>query len=148
MSGGSRRIRSIDSARPPHHRLERRLDRLFVYGSLREGQKARSLVADRIARWETASLPVRSTRCARLPRLYRRHAGRVIGELVWLTDLPATLEVLDDYEGRDFARVVRRSSAPPARRMELDLRARGSDEIRTERGSITRLGAPCLAPLR
>ena len=32
---------------------------------------------------------------------------RVVGELLWLTELPATFGLLDAYEGEDFARVIK-----------------------------------------
>jgi gamma-glutamylcyclotransferase (GGCT)/AIG2-like uncharacterized protein YtfP len=32
---------------------------------------------------------------------------RVFGELLWLTELPATFGLLDAYEGQDFARILR-----------------------------------------
>ena len=32
---------------------------------------------------------------------------RVVGELLWLSDLPATFGLLDAYEGTDFARMLR-----------------------------------------
>src|SRR5215468_3228447 len=62
------------------------LDRLFVYSTLRTGQTARSLITNLVE----ADLPC-----------------RVIGEVLWLTDLPATFGLLDAYEGDDFARVIR-----------------------------------------
>ena len=34
--------------------------------------------------------------------------GRVIGEVIWLTELAATFGLLDAYEGTDFARVIRK----------------------------------------
>lgn len=36
-----------------------------------------------------------------------RGPGRVIGELLWLTELPATFALLDAYEGEEFARVIK-----------------------------------------
>jgi gamma-glutamylcyclotransferase (GGCT)/AIG2-like uncharacterized protein YtfP len=111
------------------------LDRLFVYATLREGQTARSLIANQITRSVNASTTgaiyafpigyagfvevneamneasatgVRS-RTASPGEQERAPAGsmRVIGELVWLAELPATLGLLDAYEGQDFARVIK-----------------------------------------
>src|SRR5258706_12957048 len=112
------------------------LDRLFVYGTLRQGQTARSLVANQIARcmkaWTTGSIyafpmghpgflegdgtgrpederpgPGRTDR----PEDERPGpgcTGRVEGEVIWLTELAATFGLLDAYEGQDFARMIRK----------------------------------------
>jgi gamma-glutamylcyclotransferase (GGCT)/AIG2-like uncharacterized protein YtfP len=86
------------------------LDRLFVYATLRQGQTARSLIAHQIARAVPAT--TRGTIYA-FPMGYGGFLESelpdqpVIGELVWLTDLPATLGLLDAYEGPEFARVIR-----------------------------------------
>ncbi|MCX5746932.1 MAG: gamma-glutamylcyclotransferase [Proteobacteria bacterium] len=83
------------------------LDRLFVYGTMRQGQTARSLVANSIAR----SLP--ATTAGNLfvfPMGYPGYVdgdGRVVGEVLWLTDLAATFGLLDAYEGADFARTLK-----------------------------------------
>jgi gamma-glutamylcyclotransferase (GGCT)/AIG2-like uncharacterized protein YtfP len=111
------------------------LDRLFVYATLREGQTARSLIANQITRSVNASttgaiyaFPIgyagfvevdeasneASARGGGPPTASRAEPGpapvgsmRVIGELVWLAELPATLGLLDAYEGEDFARVIK-----------------------------------------
>src|SRR5262245_63728736 len=82
------------------------LDRLFVYGTLRQGQTARSLVANQITKcvkaWTTGSMyafPMGH------PGYVEGDGGRVEGEVIWLTDLAATFGLLDAYEGSDFARV-------------------------------------------
>jgi gamma-glutamylcyclotransferase (GGCT)/AIG2-like uncharacterized protein YtfP len=85
------------------------LDRLFVYSTLRTGQTARSLITNQVARCVPAST---SGAIYAFPMGY---AGlvevdppcRVIGEVLWLTDLPATFGLLDAYEGDDFARVIK-----------------------------------------
>jgi gamma-glutamylcyclotransferase (GGCT)/AIG2-like uncharacterized protein YtfP len=85
------------------------LDRLFVYATLRQGQTARSLFANQITRSVNASTP------GAIYAFSMGYAGfveadepmRVIGELVWLTELPATLGLLDAYEGEDFVRVIK-----------------------------------------
>jgi gamma-glutamylcyclotransferase (GGCT)/AIG2-like uncharacterized protein YtfP len=85
------------------------LDRLFVYATLRQGQSARSLIAHQITKcvkaWTTGTIYV----------FPMGHGGfleadeprRVVGELLWITELPATFGLLDAYEGPDFARVLR-----------------------------------------
>lgn len=85
------------------------LDRLFVYATLREGQTARSLFANQIAR------SVKATTTGAMYAFPMGYAGlidadepmRVVGELVWLTELPATFGLLDAYEGDEFARVIK-----------------------------------------
>lgn len=85
------------------------LDRLFVYGTLRQGQTARSLLANQIKRcvkaWTTGSIYA-------FPMGYPGFSegdgkGRVLGEVVWLSELAATFGLLDAYEGQDFARIIR-----------------------------------------
>jgi len=34
-------------------------------------------------------------------------SGKVLGEVIWLTELPATFGLLDAYEGDDFARIIK-----------------------------------------
>lgn len=85
------------------------LDRLFVYGTMRQGQTARSLVANSITKTAPASS---SGKIYAFPMGYPGFTegdgtGRVVGELLWLTDLPATFGLLDAYEGEDFARVIK-----------------------------------------
>jgi len=85
------------------------LDRLFVYGTLRQGQTARSLVANQITKcmkgWTTGSIyafPMGH------PGYIEGDAqGRVQGEVIWLDELAATFGLLDAYEGTDFARMIR-----------------------------------------
>ena len=84
------------------------VDRLFVYATLRQGQTAHSLIANQIAR---------SARASTTGAIYAFPMGyagfveaapdhRVIGEVLWLTELPATFGLLDAYEGEEFARVI------------------------------------------
>jgi gamma-glutamylcyclotransferase (GGCT)/AIG2-like uncharacterized protein YtfP len=86
------------------------LDRLFVYGTLRQGQTARSLVANQIKR---------CVKAATIGEIYAFPMGHpgfvegdgtktVVGEVLWLSDLAATFGLLDAYEGQDFARVIRK----------------------------------------
>lgn len=84
------------------------VDRLFVYATLREGQTARSLIANHIARFAPASTP---GAIYVFPMGYTGfvEAARprgVIGEVLWLTELAAAFGLLDAYEGGDFARVI------------------------------------------
>ena len=86
------------------------LDRLFVYGTLRQGQTARSLVANQITRAAKAST---GGAIYAFPMGYPGYiegdgSGRVEGEVIWLTELAATFGLLDAYEGTDFARVIRK----------------------------------------
>lgn len=85
------------------------LDRLFVYGTLRHGQTARSLVANQITRWVKATT---HGSIYAFPMGYPGYVegdgrGLVQGEVVWLTELPATFGLLDAYEGQDFVRMIR-----------------------------------------
>lgn len=85
------------------------LDRLFVYGTLRQGQTARSLVANQITKCVPASTN------GSIYAFPMGHPGyiegdsnrRVVGEVIWLTELAATFGLLDAYEGQDFARVIK-----------------------------------------
>ena len=85
------------------------LDRLFVYGTMRQGQTARSLVANSIKKSAKAFT---SGSIYAFPMGYPGYSegdgrGTVVGEVVWLTDLAATFGLLDAYEGEDFARVIK-----------------------------------------
>jgi gamma-glutamylcyclotransferase (GGCT)/AIG2-like uncharacterized protein YtfP len=107
MSERRRRTRPFDVERTTgSHEV---LDRLFVYGTLRQGQTARSLLANQITRCVNAST---TGAIYAFPMGYPGFSegdgrGRVVGEVVWLTDLAATFALLDAYEGEDFARVIR-----------------------------------------
>ncbi|MDB4963469.1 MAG: hypothetical protein JWP01_3468 [Myxococcales bacterium] len=88
------------------------LDRLFVYGTMRQGQTARSLIANQITRSVSAqttgalyAFPMGGPGFTEVPAA--GGSGVVIGEVVWLTELPATFGLLDAYEGQDFARVIK-----------------------------------------
>ena len=84
------------------------LDRLFVYGTLRQGQTARSLIANQIQRcipaWTSGSLYAFPMG---YPGYIERGETRVRGEVIWLSELAATFGLLDAYEGHDFVRVIR-----------------------------------------
>jgi gamma-glutamylcyclotransferase (GGCT)/AIG2-like uncharacterized protein YtfP len=84
------------------------LDRLFVYGTLRQGQTARSMIANQITR----CVPARTSGTIYAfpmgyPGFTDDGAGTVVGEVLWLTELAATFGVIDAYEGQDFARVIK-----------------------------------------
>ena len=84
------------------------LDRLFVYGTLRNGQTARSLVANQIRRWSNATtIGAIFAFPMGYPGYTENGTGKVHGEVVWLTELAATFALLDAYEGQDFARMIR-----------------------------------------
>jgi gamma-glutamylcyclotransferase (GGCT)/AIG2-like uncharacterized protein YtfP len=87
------------------------VDRLFVYGTLRQGQTARSLISGQIARSMPASTPgAIYVFPMGFPGFCEAAAGDdgvVNGEVLWLTELAATFGLLDAYEGDEFARVLR-----------------------------------------
>jgi gamma-glutamylcyclotransferase (GGCT)/AIG2-like uncharacterized protein YtfP len=83
------------------------LDRLFVYGTMRQGQTARSLVASSVTRCVKASTAGQIYAFPMGYPGYVEGAGRVVGEVLWLTELAATFGLLDAYEGEDFVRVIR-----------------------------------------
>jgi gamma-glutamylcyclotransferase (GGCT)/AIG2-like uncharacterized protein YtfP len=85
------------------------VDRLFVYATLRQGQTAHSLIANQIARSAKAST---TGAMYAFPMGYAglievSSPSRVVGELLWLTELPATFGLLDAYEGDEFARIIK-----------------------------------------
>lgn len=85
------------------------LDRLFVYGTMRQGQTARSLIANQITRCVKAHT---TGAIYAFPMGYPGYSeadgqGVVQGEVLWLTELPATFGLLDAYEGEDYARVIK-----------------------------------------
>jgi len=81
------------------------VDRLFVYATLLHGQSARSLIAHQITKCVEAST---TGTLYVFPMGYggfleADEPKRVVGELLWLSDLPAAFGLLDAYEGTDFA---------------------------------------------
>lgn len=83
--------------------------RLFVYGTLRSGQHARSLVADHVAASQPATMPGAIYAFPEGYPGFVAHAGdgdRVVGELLELRDLTAAFLLLDAYEGDDFQRIL------------------------------------------
>jgi len=84
-----------------------RVERLFVYGTLLSGQTARALVETHVRRSVPATVPGRIYAFSMgYPGLVDGD-GAVRGELLWLSDLPAAMPLLDAYEGEEFARVLR-----------------------------------------
>ena len=85
------------------------VDRLFVYATLRQGQTARSLIANQIARSERASTTgaIYAFPMGYAGLIEATAPSRVLGEIVWLTELAATFGLLDAYEGEEFARVIK-----------------------------------------
>jgi len=83
------------------------VNRLFVYGTLRAGQAARSLIADHVVSAEPATA---RGRMFALPDGYPGFMpgpdGRVVGELMTLSDLAAAFALLDAYEGEEFQRAL------------------------------------------
>jgi gamma-glutamylcyclotransferase (GGCT)/AIG2-like uncharacterized protein YtfP len=86
------------------------VNRLFVYGTLRTGQTARSLIGEHVVDAEPATM---------IGRLWAFPDGYpgflpdgdrpVIGELVTLGDLASAFPLLDAYEGTDFERTLQRA---------------------------------------
>lgn len=85
------------------------VDRLFVYATLRQGQTARSLIANQITRSVAASTTgaIYGFPMGYAGFIEAQGPRRVLGELLWLGELPATFGLLDAYEGEDFARVLK-----------------------------------------
>jgi gamma-glutamylcyclotransferase (GGCT)/AIG2-like uncharacterized protein YtfP len=83
------------------------IDRLFVYGTLRTGQTARSLIVPHVRRFEPATI---RGKIYAFPMGYPglvEGDGDVKGELMWLDDLAAAFALLDAYEGADFVRLLK-----------------------------------------
>jgi gamma-glutamylcyclotransferase (GGCT)/AIG2-like uncharacterized protein YtfP len=87
------------------------VDRLFVYSTLRKGQTARSLIANHITRCVPASTDgaIYAFPMGYAGFIETEEPCRVIGEVLWLTDLPATFGLLDAYEGDEFVRVLKQA---------------------------------------
>jgi len=86
------------------------VDRLFVYGTLRTGQPARSLIAEHVAASEPATMIGRIWGFPDgYPGFMPDGDQPVVGELVTLHDLAAALALLDAYEGELFQRNLHRA---------------------------------------
>ncbi len=91
---------------------EEAINRLFVYGSLRTGQTARTLIANSVTRSVAATIGGNLYVFPMGYPAFVEGANKVVGELLWLEDLAATLAMLDAYEGHDFVRIVRQVMLP------------------------------------
>jgi gamma-glutamylcyclotransferase (GGCT)/AIG2-like uncharacterized protein YtfP len=81
------------------------VNRLFVYGTLRSGQAARSLIADHVLAAVPATARGRMFALADgYPGFLPDTDGRVVGEMMTLSELAAAFALLDAYEGEDFIR--------------------------------------------
>ncbi len=81
------------------------LDRMFVYGTLRRGERAWCQIEPYAVGWEPARC--RGTMvafAAGYPGLLLEGETPIAGELVTLRDVPAALAWLDEYEGDEFTR--------------------------------------------
>jgi gamma-glutamylcyclotransferase (GGCT)/AIG2-like uncharacterized protein YtfP len=89
------------------------VDRLFVYGTLRSGQAARSLVANYVSESRPATTRGRLYALGDgYPVLVPGVPGDVIGELLGLRQLVAALALLDAYEGHEFVRALIQVQVP------------------------------------
>jgi gamma-glutamylcyclotransferase (GGCT)/AIG2-like uncharacterized protein YtfP len=84
------------------------VDRLFVYGTLRTGQTARSLIGDHVARAVPATATGALIAFPEYPGLVDAGDDTIVGELIWLRDLAAAFALLDAYEGEDFLRILKK----------------------------------------
>lgn len=83
------------------------VDRLFVYGSLRTGQAARSLIADHVIGSQAATVNGKIYALAEgYPGYLPGQNGTVVGEVMVLGGLAAALALLDAFEGEDFVRAL------------------------------------------
>ena len=91
---------------------EEAINRLFVYGSLRTGQTARTLIGNSVTRSVAAAIGGNLYVFPMGYPAFVEGTNKVVGELLWLEDLAATLAMLDAYEGNDFVRIVRQVTLP------------------------------------
>ena len=92
------------------------VDRLFLYGTMRAGQTARSMIAEHVAAAEPATMRGRLWAFADgYPGFLPEGDGTVIGELITLRDLTAAFPLLDAYEGTEFARTLERARTADGR---------------------------------
>lgn len=84
------------------------VDRLFVYGTLRTGQHARSLIADHVVRSEGATTQGTLVGFDDYPGLLDQGDTAVVGEMVVLGELAAAFALIDAYEGDDFIRILKK----------------------------------------
>lgn len=120
MAGRERRDRQARRVRRASERRERKaagwstahhtvVDQLFVYGSLRAGQTARSLMANHVIASQAGTVRGRIYALAdAYPGFLPGPDGTVVGEMVQLIDLAAAFALLDAYEGDEFVRSLER----------------------------------------
>src|SRR6185369_16732473 len=77
------------------------------YGTLRQGQTARSIVANQIKRCVKAHAVGSIYAFPMGYPGFSEGGDTVVGEVLWLSELAATFGLLDAYEGQDFARVIK-----------------------------------------
>jgi gamma-glutamylcyclotransferase (GGCT)/AIG2-like uncharacterized protein YtfP len=83
------------------------ISRVFVYGTLREGQAARSMIENHVQGARPATARGRLFAFPEgYPGLVEGGQSIVIGEVLELADLTAGFALLDAYEGDDFCRVL------------------------------------------
>mgnify|MGYP001829245145 FL=1 len=84
------------------------IDRLFVYGTLREGHAAASMIADHVLASEPATTAGRIVAFTDgYPGMVEDSTTEVVGELLTISDLAPALALIDAYEGDDFARTIK-----------------------------------------
>lgn len=82
-----------------------------MYGSLRSGQAARSLIANHVIASQPATVQGRLYAIAdSYPGYLPGDTGKVVGEVMVLGDLAAALALLDAYEGEEFVRELREAT--------------------------------------
>lgn len=87
------------------------VDRLFAYGSLRSGQPARSLITNHVIASQPATIAGRLYAIAdSYPGYLPGEGGTVVGEVLVLGDLAASLALLDAYEGDEFVRGIQEAT--------------------------------------
>lgn len=87
------------------------VDRLFVYGSLRAGQAARSFIADHVIGSQPATVSGHIYALSdSYPGYLPGRAGTVVGEVMVLVDLAAAFALLDAYEGDEFVRALQQAT--------------------------------------
>jgi gamma-glutamylcyclotransferase (GGCT)/AIG2-like uncharacterized protein YtfP len=85
--------------------VDRLLDRMFVYGTLRRGERAWCQIEPYAAASEPARCRGAMVAFDRgYPGLQLTATAEVVGELITLRDVAAALAWLDEYEGDEFTR--------------------------------------------
>ena len=83
---------------------------MFVYGTLRQGHRARAMINHHVASAISATTAGRLVALpAGYPGMLDDSRDPVVGELLELIDLPAAFALIDAYEGDSFRRVIKRA---------------------------------------